>query len=317
MKPYSQDLRIRIFSYSITHTVRETAAVFRVSPNTVQELRKLFIETGHLEPRPAGAVRPRAVSAEGELLLQVLLRQEVDLTLEELRERYAATYGVTVSLGAMHATLKRLGITRKKKSTYDPHKNTAAVQVETERYHRQIDVIPLEQRLYLDETGSRLNMTLPYGRSPQGERVLDEQPVSPGETVSTVAVLTEQGLNGQWCYQGELTAKRFIAYLEVHLLPLLIGNKTLILDPHPVHRAKIVRKFLDDHQIHYVYLPPYSPELNPIEEAWSKFKHFLKRQKARTLDRLVEVLKQAAKSITPEDARGYFQHAEDFSQVTI
>jgi len=114
MNAYSMDLRTRMFNYSLTHTVRHTAAVFQVSPNTVQQLRQLFVETGQLTPRPAGAARPRAVSAEGELFLQVLLRQDSDLTLEELRAGYADTYGVTVSLGAMHDTLKRLGITRKK-----------------------------------------------------------------------------------------------------------------------------------------------------------------------------------------------------------
>jgi transposase len=318
MKVYSMDLRTRIFSYSLTHTVRETAEIFHVSPNTVQQLRQLFFETGQLKPRPAGPARPRAVSAEGELLLQVLLHQEVDLTLEQLRKHYADAYGVTVSLGAMHDTLKRLGLTRKKKSTYDPKKNTDEAQAEAERYHQQVDHLPLDQRLYLDETGARLNMTLPYGRSPRGERVVDEQPVSPGETVSTVAVLTEQGLEGQFCYQGALTAQRFVAYLEVYLLPLLLtGTKTLILDRHPVHRARLVREFLDRHHVRYVYLPPYSPELNPIEEAWSQFKHFLKRQKARTLDGLLKALSQAAKIITPSDAQGYFQHAEDFSSVTV
>jgi hypothetical protein len=110
-------------------------------------------------------------------------------------------------------------------------------------------------------------MTLPYGRAPRGERVIDERPVSPGETVSTVAVLTEQGLDAQWSYQGPLTAERFVAYLDVSVLPLLLAGKILILDRHPVHRAHAVRAFLHRHQVRYVYLPPYSPELNPSEEA--------------------------------------------------
>lgn len=160
-------------------------------------------------------------------------------------------------------------------------------------------------------------MTLPYGRAPRGERVIDERPVSPGETVSTVAVLTEHGLDAQWSDQGPLTAERFVAYLDVYGLPLLLAGKILILDRHPVHRARAVQAFLHRHQVRYVDLPPYSPELNPSEEAWSKVKHVVKREKPRSVDHLLETLHRAAQSITSRDAQGYFQHAEDFSLVTV
>jgi transposase len=120
MKPYSLDLRNRMFSFSLTHSVRRTAEVFHVSPNTVHLLQKRFIETGQLAPKPRRAGRPRVVSGEGELFLCVLLREQVDLTLEELRERYAAAFGVSVSLGAMHGTLKRLGLTLKKSPPTTP-----------------------------------------------------------------------------------------------------------------------------------------------------------------------------------------------------
>ncbi len=144
-----------------------------------------------------------------------------------------------------------------------------------------------------------MNLTVPYGRPPRGERVVDEPPVAPGESVNTVAVLTEQGRAGQFCYQGAWTAERFVAYLDVSRLPrLLAGNKTLILDRHPVHRARRVREFLKSCQASSVYLPPYSPELNLIEEAGPPFKHFLKRRKARTLDRLLDAFHHAAKMIT-------------------
>ena len=126
MKAYSLDLRMRMFSYALTHSVRKTAALFRVSPNTVHVLKKLFIETGQLAPKPSHAGRPRAISAEGELYLQALLREEVDLTLEALRERYADTYGVTVSVGTMFNTLRRLRITRKKVHRRSPEEPPGA-----------------------------------------------------------------------------------------------------------------------------------------------------------------------------------------------
>jgi transposase len=74
-------------------------------------------------------------------------------------------------------------------------------------------------------------------------------------------------MDAQWCYQGTLTAERFLAYLVVYVLPLLLAGKTLILDCPPVHRARAVQTFLGRHHVHYVYLSPYSPELNPSEEA--------------------------------------------------
>jgi transposase len=128
MNAYSLDLRTRMFSYVLTHSVRETAALFLVSPNTIHRLKKLFIETGQLAPKPCQAGRPRAISAEGELYVQALLREEVDLTLEELRERYAHTYGVTVSIGTLFNTLQRLGITRKKSPPTPPRKIARSIK---------------------------------------------------------------------------------------------------------------------------------------------------------------------------------------------
>jgi len=102
----------------------------------------------------------------------------------------------------MNDTLKRLGIIRKRTlRALKPERNVIISVF--------VDPIFLDQRLYLDETGVCLNLTLPCDRSPQGERMFDQQPVSPGETVNSVAVLTEQGLAGQWCYQGFPTAQRF------------------------------------------------------------------------------------------------------------
>jgi transposase len=120
MAALSLDLRMRLFNYSLSHSIRETAAVFRVSPATVFRLQKLFYATGQLAPPPSHAGRPRVVSEVGELFLTAVLVEEPDLTLNELRERYALAYGVHVSLGAMHDTLKRLGLSRKKRPRTTP-----------------------------------------------------------------------------------------------------------------------------------------------------------------------------------------------------
>jgi transposase len=124
MNAYSIDLRQRMFNYKLTHSVRQTAKVFRVSPDTVQRLKNLFCETGGLAPRPCNAVHEHAVSPEGELYLQALLKEQPDLSLKQLCENYQIAYGVPVGITTMHNLLKRLGFSRKKKHSTTP-KNTA------------------------------------------------------------------------------------------------------------------------------------------------------------------------------------------------
>ncbi len=115
MNALSNDLRQRILNYAFNHSVRQTADVFQVSPNTVHCLKKLYYETGGVAPRPCRAVHEHAVSPEGEMYLKILLLEDVDLTLAQLCDRYEETYGVRVGVSTLHLTLKRLGLTLKKK----------------------------------------------------------------------------------------------------------------------------------------------------------------------------------------------------------
>jgi transposase len=312
MKAYSYDLRIRIFNYSLTHSIQETAQVFRVSPNTVYLLKQLFFKTGSLEPYKRTTWVARLITPEGEQYLQLLLAEEVDLTLEELGNRYEEAYGVRVSIGTLYNTLKKLNITRKKKTFSDPKKKTRRVKMEKENYDEQLEKIEPEKRFYLDETGSCINMSPAYGRSKRGHLAYDEKPTYSSDKVSTVAVLTEEGIKAHYSYSVSLTARVFICYLDTFVLPLLNDGQTLIMDNHPVHHAKIVQKYTKQNHINVLFLPPYSPELNPIEEAFSKIKTYIKKQKARTLDKLLIVINDAFNIITNEDAHGYFNHAAQF-----
>jgi transposase len=174
-----------------------------------------------------------------------------------------------------------------------------------------LEGIKPKDRIYLDEMGSTLNLNLDHGRSRQGERVYDENPTAPGETINTLTVLTENGIEAVDMYTGSLTAKRFVVYLEIYILNLIVDGKVLIMDNHPVHRAKIVMQFLDKHQVPYIYLPPYSPELNPIEEAFSKAKHYIRKHKPRAIGNLINTIKHAIKTVAKDDVIGYFNHAEE------
>lgn len=109
-----------------------------------------------------------------------------------------------------------------------------------------------------------------------------------------------------------MTAELFVIYLDVYVLKLLSGGKTLIMDNLPVHHAKIVSNFLIEHNVPHLFLPPYSPELNPIEEAFSKIKHSVRKQKPRTSEALYQAIKTGISTVIQDDAIGYINHSYEF-----
>jgi transposase len=170
--------------------------------------------------------------------------------------------------------------------------------------------------VFLDEMGSCLDANPSHGRSPLGERVYDGNPSKPGERLSAVAILTGDGIEAEYLYNGTMTAKRFLAYLDIYLLGILTNGKTLVMDNLPAHHAKKVKAFLVGHNILYLFIPPYSPEFNPIEEAFSKAKQSIRRQKARTPEMLDQAIRNAIKTVTADDAVNYINHSYEFVYVT-
>ncbi len=131
MNALSLDLRRRILNHALTSSVRKTAEVFQVSPNTVHMLKKLFFETGGIQPRAPKLPHARHISAAGELYLQTLLLEDPDATLGELCDRYDQAYGVRVCTSTMFYTLRRLGFSRIKNPRDAKSQN---VETRTKRY---------------------------------------------------------------------------------------------------------------------------------------------------------------------------------------
>lgn len=111
-------------------------------------------------------------------------------------------------------------------------------------------------------------------------------------------------------FSGGTTVERFKRYLEIDLLPHLNGNSVLIMDNMKSHHAKAVKNLLDSSEIRYIYLPPYSPDLNPIEKLWSNVKAFLRKFKARMLDALPNAIQNAFHAVTVSDCSGWFRFCE-------
>lgn len=108
-------------------------------------------------------------------------------------------------------------------------------------------------------------------------------------------------------YVGGTTAERFRDYLEHILLPTLDEHAVIIMDNMRSHHAKVVKELLNERRVAYLYLPPYSPDLNPIEKLWSKLKSILRKLKVRACEKLPSAIAQAFRSITTDDCKGWFR----------
>jgi len=135
--------------------------------------------------------------------------------------------------------------------------------------------------------GANMNHSPCYGRSPSNERVYDERPVAKGKRISMVSALTSTGMKASFNYEGTMTGVVFLYFLQHFLCPLLSAGDYVVLDNASVHKVDDVKKLIEDTGAKIIYLPPYSPELNPIELAWNKMKTYIRKLRARTVETLL------------------------------
>jgi transposase len=170
--------------------------------------------------------------------------------------------------------------------------------------------------VFIDEAGSTISMTRRYARAPRGERAEDTVPRNRGTVTTMVGALTVDGLVAMACFEGGTDGDRFMAFLEQVLQPELVPGDLVIMDNLGAHKDARVRPFLESLGAKPVYLPPYSPELNPIELAWSKLKTWLRAAKARTVEALDDAIANGMDLITPEDAEAWIRHCGYCCQQT-
>jgi transposase len=148
------------------------------------------------------------------------------------------------------------------------------------------------------------------GRCPLGQRCLSTIPHGHWQSSTFIAALRHESIEAPFLVEGPVDAEVFRAYLEQVLCPQLRGGDTLILDNLSTHKIQIVNQLLLDRGVRVRYLPPYSPDLNPIELAFAKLKAHLRQAAARTLDDLHGTLATALDSFSPQHCRGFFRHAQ-------
>ncbi len=159
---------------------------------------------------------------------------------------------------------------------------------------------------FLDEAGSSIAMTRLYGRAAPGVRVVEATPQNYGENITMLAAISLIGVCAPMTIAGAVDGAVFKTYVREVLSPTLSAGDVVVMDNLGAHKVVGVREAIEARGARLIYLPPYSPDMNPIEKCWSKIKTYLRAAKARTREALEQALQAALLLITPEDAAGWF-----------
>lgn len=173
-------------------------------------------------------------------------------------------------------------------------------------------VRPIDARRFVtvDECGTHTSMTRSRARAPRGQRAYGRVPRNRGKNTTLIASMTLAGAMGPaMAVEGGTDRHVFEGYVERFLAPSLSEGQIVVLDNLGAHKTERVRELIEARGCEVWFLPSYSPDMNPIEEAFSKVKTLLKKASARTKEALLEAISEALGAVTPEDVRGWFAHS--------
>lgn len=163
--------------------------------------------------------------------------------------------------------------------------------------------------MFIDETGATTKMARLRGRAPRGERCRASVPHGHWKTTTLVAGLRLEGITAPMVIDGAMNGEAFTAYAETLLAPTLSPGDIVVMDNLPAHKVKGAREAIEKVGAIMLFLPPYSPDFNPIEQAFAKLKALLRKAAARTVEALNQAIADALDAFTPQECTNYFTNS--------
>jgi transposase len=304
MKAISEDLRKRILE-TIQRgdgSLRQIARRFLVSVSFITRLLQLHRSTGSLEPRPHGGGNPAVLSPKNLEQLRELVQKQPDATLEELRQRL----GVSCSLMTLSRALRKLGLPRKKKIPRSQEQDRPDVQEQRQEFCAKLAGVDPRRLVFVDESGANTAMTRTHGRAPVGQRVYTNTP-GRWESITMTCGLRLSGVTAPLAFRGATNTDIFETYVQEVLVPELKPGDVVIWDNLKPHKSEEAIEAIEATGARVEPLPPWSPDLSPIEEMVSKVKGAMRSAGARTTNAVYWAFASALDQVTLNDIAGWFQ----------
>jgi transposase len=196
-----------------------------------------------------------------------------------------------------------------KKTISAPEKEREEVLKKRLEFWKKVREIPAENLVFIDESGVNLGLDRLFARSKKGTRARGKRPDCRGSNVSIIGAIALNGVLAQSHLIGSTDRLTFEAFVSQVLVPQLWPGAYVVMDNYSIHKGQQVQALIEAAGAKVIYLPPYSPEFNPIENYWSKLKSILRKISARTYESLVAAIKFALEQVSFQDIRHWFIHS--------
>ena len=307
-KPYSDDLRERVVAaIEAGHTREEVAELYNMALSTVGGFIKRKRETGSVSPDKFGGYKTFSLEPHT-YLVEELVAEQPDSTLAELQSRLAKEK-VEVSQSGISRFLHHINLTFKKKSVHAAEQDRPDVAAARKALRKQQPTLDPKQLVFIDETAATTKMTRLYGRAPQGKRLVDKVPHGHWKTTTFICGLRYDGVTAPFVLDGPMDGPHFLAYVEQILAPTLKKGQIVFLDNVSTHKVDGVEEAIEARGARAVFLPAYSPDLNPIEQLFARLKSFLRKMKARTVETLWRAISSFLKEVSKDECKAYLANA--------
>ena len=275
-----------------------------MSLSSVKRYAKAVSEGRSLSPGKAPGKRP-LLDEKAKRLLEADVQERPFAKLADRQEYLQKVAAVSVSESTLSRALRKMGFVRKRTLGASERDEflRAAFQVMV------ISSIEPERFVFVDECSSNTSLAPLYGWAHKGERAHQKAPRNWDKNITLLSSISkERGMGASLVVEGSTNGTVFQTYLKEVLLPTLGRGQVVVMDNLSAHKGERVRQLIEGKGCELVYLPPYSPDFNPIEQAFSKLKSYLRDACARSRQMLMEVIGQALSTISASDAEGFFEH---------
>lgn len=282
-KAYSKDLREKIVdAYNKgLGSFQYIADVFSVSKGVVKKYVRLF--RNNLDLTPGKSTGRTPIIAEQELsIINEIVINDTDKTLEEYCEILNKKTGVLIGKSSMERAFKKLKITRKKKSYYAQEQERPDVKKKRDDFIESLESQDPEKFIFLDEAGADMRMDNEYARAVSFNRVKAPKPLQRGQKFSLLSAISVFGIIDFLYVELSVTAVIFLHFITNMLCPKLKKGHVVLMDNANIHGSPAIKEAIESKGAILVYLPPYSPDLSPIEKMWSKIKAAIRKLKPRS-----------------------------------